>query len=981
MDQLVLTKPSLVAVPEGKDDDAVFIDNLTVTLSDTVQNMLGEEMFSKETKEFLKPNFNETTKILGVGYCKDKDVLFVRIPDQTEKEVNTMTDILSIVSAYYDPLGISQPYCLEGRAIFQHCNRLRLGWKDKLPEDVRKRFMKWLGHREGLRQIQVPRWSSSWELVESKVDLVVYVDASKDAFGSCVYFRRYLPDESVIMTRLMLGKGRVVPLSMHIDKNEDEEDHNNSMPRLELTAARLGAELCSLMQRMSEETFENIYLFSDSTCVLDWIADLDKKFRTFEHFRLKKIWTLTNDSWWSYCPTDSNPADVLTHFLSTRPRDLPRWTLYLEGPPWLRLPKRHWPKKPNVVTKEEEINALYMALDFSPSELFPERLRPKQEGHLSSTSNCAGSTTASPGAFLNDFVLTEADAYQLLPESAQISNDSNSTSPDLDPSLCNLLPSTVMSLAPVRADVLRVGHNDVRSDNFVLDLVAKTSDWGEKLEKIGRVTKWLSHLRSFLRAGRQNVLGPISMRRYLAKNEREQAERDLLFAIQTKHFETERLDLVAQGAFGPNSHKVLRNKKSRLTSTNPFICTDFLVRVGSRIQNATVSFDQKFPILLPPKCEHVRSLVRHEHVLLGHSLNQHLFAHLRKKFYILGGKSTITSIIKECVDCQRHDKKPSNQLMGVLPESRVNIVRPFRVTGLDMIGPMKVKHGGRGHAKRWILLLTCTATRAVMLFPLHNITTQAFLIAMSKFQALYPGLEQIICDNGTNFRGGETLTNALHDNFNLERVEGELALKNVKFSFNSPDSPHMGGFFERLVKSVKRILSFIMPSSELHYEAFDAALFRCAHILNSRPLQPCGSGINDLIPLCPQNFLTPYLYDPAITLDPPVTFSSADLKGSWGEMRKLVNEFLVRWGGEYLTQLGNRPKWKNYQTPFYDGQVVIVVDSHAPRTHWNLGVVTGALPSDDGIPKRYLVRISSGKIIEKHHNRLVPLELEGERDD
>ena len=95
-------------------------------------------------------------------------------------------------------------------------------------------------------------------------------------------------------------------------------------------------------------------------------------------------------------------------------------------------------------------------------------------------------------------------------------------------------------------------------------------------------------------------------------------------------------------------------------------------------------------------------------------------------------------------------------------------------------------------------------------------------------------------------------------------------------------------------------------------------------------------------------------------------------------MRKLVAEFLVRWRQEYLTQLSNRPKWKKMQTPLYDGQVVIIADSHVPRVNWNLGVVTGALPSDDGIPRRYLLRVSSRKVIERHHHRLIPLELEGE---
>ena len=951
---LILPSPSLTSVPEGE-DDSVYIDNRSISLCQTIQDSHNKEMFLEETKEFLRPNFNEDTKVLGVGYCKSTDMLFVRIPTQTEKEIVTMTDILSVVSAYYDPMGISQPYCLQGRAIFQLCNKLRLKWKEKLPEEIRGKFLKWMENREGLRQIQIPRWSSSWEVVESKVDLIVFADASKEAYGACVYYRRYLPDESVVVTRLMMGKGHVVPISMHVDKAEDEEDHNGSIPRLELTAARLGAELCSLMQREANESFENVYLFSDSTCILNWISDLDKKFKTFEFFRLKRIWSLTKDSWWFYCPTDSNPADILTHFLSTRPRDLPRWVLYLEGPAWLKLPSTQWPKMPPTITRDVDIQAIYAAADFDLSILFPQRFR---------TRDCVPN---------NNSFSTSAPAYDepCIPPTAPSTID--------DLTLRSASTSTPnLSLAPVNVIPTPFTRESVRSDNFVLELVSRESNWRKKVEKIGRVTKWLSHLRQFMLAHRQNVNGLISMRRYLAGDERRRAERDLFFAIQTKHFEREQIDLISQGAFGPNSHKFLRRRKSRLVSLNPFLCKDFLIRAGTRVQNATINFDQKFPILLLSKCEHVRALIRYEHCSLGHALGQHLFSHLRVKFHILGGKASVMSVIRQCVDCQCYDKRPTDQLMAVLPESRVNFIRPFRVTGLDMLGPIYVKHGGRGQAKRWILLLTCTATRAIMLFPLYDISSQAFLVAMAKFQSVYPGLEEIICDQGSNFKGGETITQFLIDQFNSELVEGELALRNVTFKFNAPGSPHMGGLFERLVRCVKRTLNFIMPHSELHYEAFDAALFRCAYILNSRPLMPCGSDMNDMVPLCSQNFLTPYMFGPSITMDPPVTTRTANLKGSWLEMRRLVNDFKIRWETEYLTVLQNRSKWKCFQIPLFDGQLVLMVESNAPRTDWNMGIVVGALPSDDGIPRRYNVRMANGKVVERHHNRLIPLELEGE---
>ena len=66
--------------------------------------------------------------------------------------------------------------------------------------------------------------------MESLVDLVIYGDASREAYGANAYLRRYLPDESVVEARLMFGKGHVVPTQMHIDKIVNQLDHNGSIP-------------------------------------------------------------------------------------------------------------------------------------------------------------------------------------------------------------------------------------------------------------------------------------------------------------------------------------------------------------------------------------------------------------------------------------------------------------------------------------------------------------------------------------------------------------------------------------------------------------------------------------------------------------------------------------------------------------------------------------------------------------------------------
>ena len=479
----------------------------------------------------------------------------------------------------------------------------------------------------------------------------------------------------------------------------------------------------------------------------------------------------------------------------------------------------------------------------------------------------------------------------------------------------------------------------------------------------------------YLRSGRQPV-GKWTVRRFSTPKEYLKGENLLLMAIQKKYFSREIEELLSKGVMSPISHADLRQKNSKLTNICPFLDENFLIRAGTRLQNSTLSFDAKYPIVLPSESHHVKSLIRHNHALLGHALIEHVYHYLRRKFYIIGGKAAVANVIRICLECQKANKLPSDQKMAVLPEDRSRIIRPFKSCGIDCLGPWPVKFGRRSSCKRWVLLITCLSTRAVMLFPLIDMSTQSFLSAMTKFMSLYPGLETIYCDCGSNFKGGESLTRELIDEFNTELVEGELAKKSVTFKFNSPYSPHMGGLFERLVRSVKKTLSHILDKTHVHYDVLDTALYKCSQILNSRPLAPCGTDLSEIRTLCPQDFLTPYMVNPHITLDPPITPCSEDLRGAWFEVRRIADEFKTRWETEYLVTLQNRPKWLKVKDTFYVGQIILLSDPVVPRTQWNIGRILEILPSSDGIPRRYKVKMIDGRILERHHNRLIPLELE-----
>ena len=963
----VSVSPSITDI-DGDEEEVTMLDNVTPSLSDSLKAIMEEELFNGDMKGFIRPDAEESTKVLGVGYDKKKDVLFVRIPSQAEKEVVTMTDVLSIVSSYFDPLGISAPYCLTGRLVFQECNQRKLGWKDPLPEDLKQTFVKWLLNRDGLRQISVPRWTASWELSESVVDLCVFGDSSREAYGACAYLRRYLPDESVVLCRLVFGKGHVVPLQMHVDKLDGQLDHNGSIPRCELTAARLAAEICSLVQREEDETFNNIYLFTDSMSILLWLRDVDRKHKAFEHFRLRRIWGLTEVPWWRYCPTDTNPSDILTHPLLCRPRDADKWRLYLDGPAWLWTPVSQWPSEPKVPPAELiPIASMNTIVDFDVTTLFPDRLHTRRSSACGSSSSsvsvveeAARSTVSSP----------QSSTPSLLPPTS-----SPQHSPTVPPSR-SLSASTLerISLAPAVAIPRLLPTPEAPKVNFLLAYTENKSVWAAKVNKVFRMKERWLYFRDFVKG---KPISP-SVREFASPSEFSAAETLLLGAVQRKYFSSEIQLLLNHAVFTPNGPNEFGDRKSRLTNLNPFLDENMIMRSGSRIEYAEVEFDTRFPIILPPKSPEVYSIIRHIHETLGHALLTHLLHYLRKRYYIIDGKAAVAHVLRYCTKCQRFDKAPTCQKMSVLPEPRVSLIWPFRSSALDVLGPYDVTHSGRGTNKRYVLLITCPSTRAIALYPLFDMSTQSFLNALTKFQSTYPGVQQIICDQGTNFTGAANLCKELVEEFNTEVKMGELALRHIDFRFNCPYASHTGGVFERLVRNTKRALHFILSSHKITFDSFDTALFKCAFILNSRPLCPSSNDITSMQCLSPQNFLTPYMFSPEFSLDPPVTACSADLRGSWFAVRKVVDHFKDRWTTEYLTTLQNRQKWHKSQEEFYLGQLVLISGPNAPRTQWHIGRVEEKLPSLDSITRRYRIRLPDGRVLERHHNVLVPLEMEHE---
>lgn len=156
------------------------------------------------------------------------------------------------------------------------------------------------------------------------------MDASKHAYGAVAYF--CYGDK----TSFVASRARVAPIKAI--------ECSTTLPQLELLAAYVGAHLANSIMTSIEKinVIPTITLWSDSQIVLYWLAKKGSFPNQTVANRTEQIRTITAPykTVWRYCPTEDNPADLLTRGISFT--QFQAFYLWVPGPPWLIEPNK-WP--------------------------------------------------------------------------------------------------------------------------------------------------------------------------------------------------------------------------------------------------------------------------------------------------------------------------------------------------------------------------------------------------------------------------------------------------------------------------------------------------------------------------------------------------------------------------------------------------------------------------------------------------------------
>lgn len=305
--------------------------------------------------------------------------------------------------------------------------------------------------------------------------------------------------------------------------------------------------------------------------------------------------------------------------------------------------------------------------------------------------------------------------------------------------------------------------------------------------------------------------------------------------------------------------------------------------------------------------------------------------------------------------------------MATLPKYRVQQLKPFAITGVDYAGPITVK-GPRGrHSSStltYICLFVCMNTKAIHLELSSDLSTETFLLALTRFVSRRGPIKEIHSDNGTNFVGASRLLTPLQTFTKSEefqhRVSAQLANSNIQWHFNPPASPHFGGLWEAGVKSTKSLILRSIGIHKLTPEELMTLLTQVEATLNSRPLCALSNDPSDLEALTPSHFLT---MEPATSLPDPCLESVPFTKlQRWRLITDIHRHFWTRWKNEYLSTHQVRSKWLENGKRLNVGDLVLIRQASHPL-QWPLGRISAIHPGSDGVVRVATVETASGQLI------------------
>ncbi|GFS88495.1 integrase catalytic domain-containing protein [Trichonephila clavipes] len=275
-------------------------------------------------------------------------------------------------------------------------------------------------------------------------------------------------------------------------------------------------------------------------------------------------------------------------------------------------------------------------------------------------------------------------------------------------------------------------------------------------------------------------------------------------------------------------------------------------------------------------------MVRDPHEKVFHGGVSETLLEIRERFWLIKGRQTVKNILKKRLICKRFSSTSGVQVPAPLPALRVE-----HRSGL------------------------CS---------------------------------KILTDNAKTFKKSELELKNLWKIISDPTVKAFYASHKIYWQFIIERAPWWGGFYERLIRTVKLALRKTVGRATLFRNELETLLIEIEGVLNSRPLTYIFSEFNEPEPLTPSHMIlgrrVNSLPPARLNFDSNLSNRKVLIK-RFNYRERLLNMFWTKWSKEYICMLKSAHcvKPTGEIKDFKIDDVVLINDEKFPRHFWKLGKV------------------------------------------
>lgn len=843
--------------------------------------------------------------VLGMRWQTTTDTLRLKLANEFHiaDEQLTKRKVISATAQIFDPSGLVLPVIVIGKILQQDIWRSGVGWDDPLPTHI---IEKWHAYQQAITQIHqitIPRWLRTDP--SDGIQLHVFTDASEQAMGAVAYFR-VTTGQNTVTVNLITSRSRIAPVK------------RVTIPRLELMAALIGAELSQFIRQTFQLPNIETFFWTDSTIVVHWLRKDPSVCKPYVANRIIAIREAGENGIWRHVQGTDNPADLLTRGIGAK--ELLNASLWWNGPIWLADMMKEWPLS-CVTTLAPELQAM---IDVEDKVLIQNTI----ETHRSKSGRFVG------------VVVNKA----VIPLSV-IDKDGTQTP-------ITSRRSELSSLLRVTSYVFRFGYNAlkcVKRRKFLNEPYATAQSVNKcdrstvpavtNVERQKSLRYWISDAQNTYYSREINAL----------RNEK-QLPRDsslvkLVPIVDCNGF-------LRVGGRLANAHVREETKHQ------------FILPPQARISQLII------------RDAHFATIHGGPQLMLAHLRRSYWITRARQVVKSIVHNCAICVRYDQARNEQLMGNLPADRVTQAecFLRTGLDFAGPFNIRKQRGRTPhidRCTKQPVITTLKAWVVIFICLSTRAVHIDVLLGLTIEEFLSAFERFTMRKGRCVKLISDNGTTFVGADKELARVLQSWSKILPEQNLARFGTDWQFITPAAPFKGGLWEAGVKSMKRHMKRAIGVRVL---TKDELYQLCVHIegcLNSRPLWPMSDDPSDPMPLTPAHFILGKSILPQ-PVGEDVSESPENRLTVWGQRQKLQQQIWHRWHDEYLYDKQVRTKWYKIERNLKVGDMVVIMKEHTPPAMWVIGRVVKVFADRHGIVRSAAVKTPTGEL-ERPVNKLVIL--------